>query len=72
MYTIEIAKERIKKLAKGKYHSVDLRLIEDAFGNTSQVCGAYIHKGDWHHADTWVDVIKKIETELVEFEGVPV
>ena len=70
------AKDKLKEIADGRYHSVFYEITERTNGTLQQQVGLYIDEVDWYSAETWEEAfellsgrqkeIKPIEIEDIE------
>jgi hypothetical protein len=63
------AKDQLKKLAKGKYHTVSYELIELQDGSQETYCCMYINdkeKGRIGDGKTFSDAYNKLKKRLIE------
>lgn len=58
------ALEQVRKLAKGKYHSVGYRIVVFEDSQKKQECDVYVYGYNWHGGDTWEKVILELEKEI--------
>ncbi len=49
------AKQKLKKVAKGRYHSLRYEVTEDASGDLTQVCVVYIDGSEILEAPSWAE-----------------
>lgn len=55
------ARDKLKEIAKGRYHSLRYTLCEFKDGEQVSECGLYIDGLDWYYAHTWEDTFRKLK-----------
>lgn len=60
----DVAKKKLKKLAKGDYHCVEYRLTEHDNGDMETAVGLYIYDVGWFYAPTFAEAFKELEYKL--------
>ncbi len=58
------AKSKLKKLAKGEYHSIQYGITEYLPNKLKQKCSVYIDGYSWHWGETWKVALKSLENEM--------
>lgn len=61
MMTFMEAKEKLKEIAAGKYHSLKFELTEFHTGGLNTECSIYINGTDWFSGRTWEDAFARLE-----------
>ena len=55
------AKDKLKKLAKGKYHSISYEISEYPPDGLEQKCSVYISGYNWEQEKTWELAFKELK-----------
>ncbi len=58
------AKDKLKKLAKGEYHSIKYEITEYNGGELRQECSVYIAGRGWCEERTWELAFKSLRNEI--------
>lgn len=58
------AKSQIKKLAKGRAHSLDYDVIEYTSGDTKETCSVYIDGYGYSDAGTWDEALALMRDKI--------
>jgi hypothetical protein len=58
------AKAKLKRLAKGKFHSINYKISEHTGGELMQECSVYIDETDLHIGETWEAAFKELNKEI--------
>lgn len=62
--TFKKARRKLKKLAKGKFHSIEYKVTEYHNGELEQKCTLYIDGTELHACGTWAAAFKSLQDEL--------
>lgn len=66
--TFEKAEKKIKKIAKGQYHSVGYERTYHDDGSVEQECSLYIDGGSRHEGRTWENAFKSLEVKSQKYK----
>jgi len=62
--TLKEAKDKLKHIASGKFHSVRYELTEYVTGELAEKCTIYIDGEGFYHGKTWQEAFKNREIDL--------
>lgn len=60
----KVAKDRLKEIARDRYHSISYELIEHHDGSKENVCSGYIDGHGWRKGCTFAEVILRFEQDV--------
>lgn len=60
------ARATLKKIAKGKYHSLEMRVTIYSSGTVEKQYGVYIDGYDWHYAKFWKRAFAMLREEIFD------
>ncbi len=58
------ARSKLKKLAKGKYHTIQYQMSEVREEDLAQECTVYIDGFSHHYGETWELALKSLKNEI--------